>query len=63
MNFRNYSWLAPVAGALVVSALVGLSGCGNSGRSAPGDATPPAVSNLDEEKMKQTLPARKPPMP
>jgi len=55
MNYRNVLWLG-----LLTLALAGLSGCGNSGSTAPGDATPPAVSNLDEGQLKQELPARKP---
>ena len=53
MNYRNVLWLG-------LFTLAGLSGCGNSGSTAPGDATPPAVSNLDEGQLKQELPARKP---
>jgi hypothetical protein len=53
MNHRNVLWLG-------LFALAGLSGCGESGNTAPGDATPPAVSNLDEGKLQQTLPPRKP---
>lgn len=55
MNFRNLLWLG-----LITCAFAGLSGCGESGNTAPGDATPPAVSNLDEGQLKQELPARKP---
>jgi hypothetical protein len=56
MNLRNFLWLV-----LAASPCAGLVGCGDSGNTGPGDATPPAVSNLDEGKLKQELPPRKPP--
>ena len=55
MVFHNIVRLVLFAGFFA-----GLAGCGDKGNTGPGDTTPPAVSNLDEGKLKQELPARRP---